>query len=179
MSNPASDAHVPILCRDNIDCIEQLLRVIDSLSDVQYTQSVAPCNSGIGVHFRHILDHYDAFLAGLNNGLVDYDARDRDAHTEMSRSTARQRLFSVSERLAAVDEQSLSRALDVRMDCGSNCDISAPSSVSRELQFLVSHTVHHDALIAAAAKSLGVAMEPGYGVAPSTLRYARGGPQSV
>ena len=46
----------------------------------------------------------------------------------------------------------------------------AASTLSRELQFLVSHTVHHDALIAAAARALGVATEPDFGIAPSTLK---------
>ena len=41
----------------------------------------------------------------------------------------------------------------------------------RELLFLISHTVHHFALIAFMLRSFGI--EPGdkFGVAPSTLRY--------
>jgi hypothetical protein len=48
------------------------------------------------------------------------------------------------------------------------------TSVGRELQFLVSHTVHHYAVIAAMLRPQGV--EPGadFGVAPSTLVYEQG-----
>ena len=70
------------------------------------------------------------------------------------------------------------RQVDVRMDCGSNCETTAVSSVARELQFLVSHTVHHDALIAAAARHLGVDVDSCYGIAPSTLRFVRRGQQT-
>jgi len=39
------------------------------------------------------------------------------------------------------------------------------------LQVLSSHTVHHFALIAMTLRLHGVEMEPGFGMAPSTLRY--------
>ena len=45
------------------------------------------------------------------------------------------------------------------------------SSVSRELQVLSSHTVHHFALIAVTLRAQGVQMDPDFGMAPSTLRY--------
>jgi len=45
------------------------------------------------------------------------------------------------------------------------------SSVSRELQVLSSHTIHHFALIAMTLRLHGVEMDPDFGMAPSTLRY--------
>ena len=47
------------------------------------------------------------------------------------------------------------------------------SSVKRELQFLLSHTIHHYSLVAVALRTQG--FEPGaaFGVAPSTLRHRR------
>ena len=45
------------------------------------------------------------------------------------------------------------------------------SSLSRELQALSSHTVHHFALIAVTLRAHGVQMDPEFGMAPSTLRY--------
>ena len=43
--------------------------------------------------------------------------------------------------------------------------------ISRELQVLSSHTVHHFALIAVTLRMHGVEMDPDFGMAPSTLRY--------
>jgi hypothetical protein len=45
------------------------------------------------------------------------------------------------------------------------------SSLSRELQVLSSHTVHHFALIAVTLRAHGVQMDPDFGMAPSTLRH--------
>jgi hypothetical protein len=45
------------------------------------------------------------------------------------------------------------------------------SSVSREMQALSSHTIHHFALIAVTLKALGVNVDCNFGVAPSTLRH--------
>ena len=70
-----------------------------------------------------------------------------------------------------------SRALQVALDCTEDeAPRWAPSSVARELQFLVSHTVHHYAVIAAMLRPQGI--EPGvdFGVAPSTLKYEQGAP---
>jgi hypothetical protein len=47
------------------------------------------------------------------------------------------------------------------------------SSARRELQFLLSHTVHHYALIAMICRQYGVGVEEDFGVAPSTLKYRR------
>lgn len=173
MIRSESDALMHSLVGDNTRCIDQLLEVLACLSDAQYRQPAPPCHSGIGAHFRHILDHYDAFLGGLAQGIVNYDARQRDEQTERSRDVAADRLRAVRTAIGALTDAEQPRQVDVRMDCGSNCETMAHSSVARELQFLVSHTVHHDALIAAAALHLGVDVDSCYGVAPSTLRFVR------
>ena len=45
------------------------------------------------------------------------------------------------------------------------------TSLARELEFLVSHTVHHYALVAVLAHAHGVIMPADFGMAPSTLKY--------
>jgi hypothetical protein len=47
------------------------------------------------------------------------------------------------------------------------------SSIGRELQFLLSHTIHHYALIALALRLQGYEPSAEFGVAPSTLQYWR------
>ena len=54
-------------------------------------------------------------------------------------------------------------------DGGHGC----PSTVRRELIFLVSHTVHHYALIAVMLRHQAVGLPADFGVAPSTLRHQR------
>ena len=146
------------LCADNISALTRLRAVIAQLNAAQYTASVTPCDSGIGAHVRHILDHYDALWTGMESGHINYDVRERDHGTEVDRDTAARRIDEQIDRLTALADRPLRDTLTVCMDCGSqqSTEIAAPTSLVRELQFLVSHTVHHDALIAAAAKQLSV-----------------------
>jgi hypothetical protein len=43
--------------------------------------------------------------------------------------------------------------------------------VGRELQYLLSHTIHHYAIIGSILRAQGVEPGPDFGVAPSTLRH--------
>ncbi|MEO0575319.1 MAG: DinB family protein [Pseudomonadota bacterium] len=163
------------LCHDNIDCLERMGRLIQRLTDAQYVASQTPCVNGIGAHVRHILDHFDAFMSGLETGSVDYDARQRDKDTECQRTVALARNQTIKKRLHNLTAHALPESLSVCMDCGSTASsrLATTSNALRELQFLVSHTVHHDALIAAAVVAMDVTPEAGYGIAPSTLRHQR------
>ena len=63
------------------------------------------------------------------------------------------------------------------MDCGwhKECDESSvqwqTSTIGRELQFLVSHSVHHFAMIRGISQRGGEELDGDFGMAPSTLRY--------
>ena len=60
------------------------------------------------------------------------------------------------------------------MDTGSDSDDQwAPSTIVRELQFLLSHTVHHFALISTMNSINNVATPENFGIAPSTLVHRR------
>ena len=68
------------------------------------------------------------------------------------------------------------------MDCGESHgeeSTVSPSTIERELKFLVSHTVHHYAIIALQLRHQGVEPGPEFGVAPSTLRYEQGVPSGA
>ena len=47
----------------------------------------------------------------------------------------------------------------------------SPSTVGREIMYSVAHAVHHYALIGVMCGIMGLAMPPGFGVAPSTLKH--------
>ena len=129
----------------------------------------------LGQHARHCLDHAAALVRGVAEGVVDYDRRERSTRTESDPTHA----AVVARELAAafedlVDRVAPERALEVHAACGTDHEECAqPSSFGRELQFLVSHTVHHLAMIAAICREHGVAVAADFGVAPSTLRHRR------
>lgn len=164
-----------IFAEDNIRFLKQGLDLIQGLSDDAYTRSSHPeYTSGVGGHLRHCLDHYTNFLAGLPRGRIDYDARQRDERIETDRAYATRVIQNLIRGLAEVQERDADRAVTIKMDGGDESDASlwwSHSSAVRELQFLVSHTVHHYALIALILRSNGLAPAADFGVAPSTLRY--------
>ena len=161
--------------RDTVDFLRQGLELLADLSDEEYVRNFPPSfESPIGTHVRHIVDHYTCFLDGLETGSIDYDNRARDGSVETDRSAAAAAMSAVVDRLLAIDVSARDRELAVHMDCGGGPDeagLRGRSSVQRELQFLVSHTVHHYALVAVMLRLEGREPFDGFGVSPSTLKY--------
>lgn len=152
-------------------------RAVDLASNIAGTDFVATspefCDSTIGQHLRHCLDHFDSFLQGLEQGAVDYDTRARDDAEETSPDTARARATNLRTRLAeSLASRPLNRRIKVRSACTLEGEVTwHESTLGRELQFLVSHTVHHFAMLAAIAHHRGIPTPKDLGVAPSTLRW--------
>jgi hypothetical protein len=146
----------------------QAIDVLDQLDDEAY-RSV---RHRLGGHVRHILEFYECFLDGVGTQHVDYDARRRDREVETGRAAAKEKAVELLRRLESSTAQG-DKLVWVRMEdaSGDVDDAWMLSSVSRELQSVRSHTVHHFALIAANLCELGVRLGSDFGVAPSTLRF--------
>ncbi|MFN3244127.1 MAG: DinB family protein [Planctomycetota bacterium] len=129
--------------------------------------------SSIGMHVRHCLDHYATLLQGLRTGRFDYDQRGRAVDVECDRECAARWARSLRDDLGAIlRDTDLTSAVDVRTASTPNGQVDwQRSSVGRELQFLVSHTVHHSAMVAASCRVRGLPVSADHGVAPSTLRH--------
>ena len=173
MSAPPSTRHR--LVEDNVALLRQGVAVLESLPDGLYAAEEARVSSsGIGGHVRHCIDYYRCLLRGLDSGRVDYDRRERDERIERDRDHAVASMRALIEDLRGLAETDLEPALQVKMDCGLEDEAHAPwsrSSVPRELHALISHTVHHYALVAVVLRLQGVEPPAEFGVAPSTLRH--------
>ncbi len=156
---------MPPLVAGNVALLAQGIAAVERIGPARYADATG--GSSIGSHVRHILDHYRCFLDGLASGRIDYDARARDPRLEVEPDPAVTAIQRTMEEVAALGDPSLDRPLAV----DANGDRGAASTVRRELGFLLSHTVHHYAVIALMAKSSGVTLDPDFGVAPSTLAY--------
>jgi uncharacterized damage-inducible protein DinB len=157
-----------------MDCLRQALVLMELLTekDLQ-APAKGVFSSTIGGHLRHVTDHYRSFLSGLAEGMVDYDARERSVAMERDPKAATDVLNDCLEGLAQLADLPTDVELKVKMDCGAATEWSR-SGILRELQFLLSHTVHHFALIVAVGSEVGIRKYPeGFGVAPSTLRYEK------
>ena len=161
------------LVHDNAACLEQGMTLLRQLAPADYMARCPACfNSSVGGHIRHNTDHYEQFLAGWAEGKVDYDARTRAARVESEPTYAADLMRRLRIALEAIPNEALDAELQVKMDGGSSAAWSR-STVRRELQFLLSHTIHHYALIVAIlhAHDLAAEIPTGFGVAPSTLKH--------
>ncbi len=157
------------------EVLEQERMLLGSLEITVYTApGTGAFRSSIGAHIRHNLDHFTSFFDGLEYGRIDYEARRRDDGIARSPEHA---LADIEKHLAALEalfdapEQSI--AVREENDSGDATLRWLDSSVGRELQFLLGHTVHHHAIIALLLSQHGVDLPEGFGVAPSTQRYER------
>jgi len=154
--------------------LEQGIAFLHSLSPAQYAARSPACfNTSIGGHIRHNYDHFACFLDGLPRGEVDYDARARDPRMETDPAHAALRLAATARALGELDSAALACDLRVTADGGSGVRVWTRSTPARELQFLISHTIHHYAMIAVICHGLSVALDPAFGVAPSTQRHLK------
>lgn len=177
------------LLHDNVRLLEQGLALLAGLDEETYRSPRPDAGlSGAGSHVRHCIDFYDRFLESLAEDAtgeetgeetgprarLDYDRRQRDERLERCPRTARAKIRGVIEALRERVPARAGRALVVKADAEGVTADDAPwadSSVERELQVLLSHTVHHYALIAVALRLHGHPVDEEFGVAPSTLRY--------
>lgn len=159
----------------NIFFLNQGVEILSKISDEMYSSNDNVYHiNGVGKHFRHIVEHYFSFL-NEKDKLVDYDARDREKNLETNRKHMINSIEQVIEqlKLKADDINYLEFEVFVRSNEGVGVENSPlnKSTNRRELQFLVSHTVHHYALIGLILKSMDVEVAPEFGVAPSTLKF--------
>ena len=111
-----------------------------------------------------------SFLDGFDGGTIDYDARARDVRIATSRLVATQTIRDLIARLRAVPQDD--KPLRTKMDSDTeSAALWSLSSVQRELQYLLAHTIHHYALIAVLLRLQGYQPQEDFGVAPSTLKF--------
>ncbi len=144
------------------------IRLLENLDNEVYIKTCDGVGS-VGSHFRHNLDFAVNLLKGLENGEIDYNNRERDLRVETNRQFAKERFLFLTRSLENISQDDFEREILVRSEIDGN--VWHRSSVGRELEFLLSHTVHHFALIAEKLHSFGIEVSADFGVAPSTLKF--------
>jgi uncharacterized damage-inducible protein DinB len=157
--------------------VTALLRLLDQLRDVielldldTYASAPSHRRSGsIGAHVRHSLDHVAAFLDAIGRGAMSYDDRARGTAVESRPEAAVARIDALTSALLDLDARALDTPLrlDVQLDpAGASC--SVVSTVGRELAYVISHTVHHNATMAVLLSEIGVNVPARFGMAAAT-----------
>jgi uncharacterized damage-inducible protein DinB len=159
--------------RPLIALLEQLGGVVSQLSDKQYAQKpVGVIDSSVGGHVRHCLDHVRSLINATETGEINYEHRRRGTMIESSTDAACAQVAEFVNELSAIDDQDV---LDMPLNMTVLLSADEPaivveSTVGRELAYVLAHTIHHNALIAAMVNTLGGWLPARFGYAPSTMK---------
>jgi hypothetical protein len=148
----------------------QMRSMIERLDDEAYRRPAPGRTSGgVGGHVRHCLDHIAALVSATRSGVVEYDRRHRGTTVETCRMAALQQIASLAGQLAGLDASVLDEPLLVESQIDpSGAMILTRSSVCREVAFVISHTVHHNAIVAQLLAAHDVNLGARFGMAPAT-----------
>jgi len=153
--------------------LDQLRDVVVSLDTDQYKCSqVTTFGGSIGGHVRHCLDHIAALITGADTGVIDYDHRERGTDIETNPVAAMAEVDRLASLLADLPSDITDREVQVHVMLSTDGSVTRlGSTIGRELAFVLSHTIHHGAMIAGMVRALGGDVPTGFGLAPSTIAY--------
>ncbi|NVJ63332.1 MAG: DinB family protein [Flavobacteriaceae bacterium] len=148
--------------------LSQLQNLLEQIDPKIYSQSFEELsNASIGQHIRHIVELFQALDSGYESGIVCYDNRKRDPLIELDPNAALSALDQILLNLLKEDKE-----LQVDYQFLSNQQKNIQSSYQRELLYNLEHSIHHQAIIKVALRTLrSVEIDENFGVAPSTIRY--------
>ncbi|CAM3438153.1 DinB family protein [Halomonas lysinitropha] len=161
------------LVEENLLTLAQLRSMVADLTPEGYRQAFGEHGRHtLGKHVRHIIDHYDALLDGLDRDaeVIDYEQRRRDEVLEQWPQQAASHLAGIEARLLSLGSGPSPDALSLGYPLDDDT-LTLASSLNRELAFLTSHSIHHMAIIALLAEQSGIHLPETFGVHPSTLRH--------
>jgi hypothetical protein len=150
---------------------ETLLGELDN--DCYVRKLPAAFDAAIGGHYRHCLDHFRSLLDSAHARDLNYDLRERGTLIESDRFAALNATRDLRERYQQLSPACLEHQLNVtcKTSYAINGSQVSPSTVGREIMYVVAHAVHHFALIGMMGGLMGLKMPAGFGVAPSTMKH--------
>ncbi|MTI13728.1 DinB family protein [Sansalvadorimonas verongulae] len=158
----------------NCDSLLEIKSQLSGLSSSLYTRKPQYTGGSIGVHVRHIIEHYHMLFDGLPGGMICYDNRVRNSLLEQSSAAVLSALAGIVSRLQAlIGEKNHSLTLKAVVSGCSDEQLSTQTTLVRELMFIHSHTLHHQAIIAMILKAESVDISDNFGVAPATLQFRK------
>lgn len=155
-----------------LEALHQVLELIDLVDD-DYSRIPKTALSPIGKHVRHIVDHLWAFQEGMRTGCVDYNVRHRDTALETEPKFAENALHKFIAWFKAESLQRQDITVISEISASHLEQVRIPSSINRELAYLINHTLHHVAYASVLARSMGIAVPQYLGTAPATASYLR------
>lgn len=155
------------------DVLKQGLSLLSDLGDHSYSRMAGPpFGTSIGQHYRHVLEHFQCFLEGLETGEINYDARRRDRRLETEVKFASLTTCEILHALQHFTDQQIAQKCKATTSLAQGSAASTfDSNAARELAYCVGHAVHHYAIIRIVANGIGVNVGSEFGFAASTLKH--------
>ncbi|MFY7826672.1 MAG: hypothetical protein ACOVQ4_06080 [Flectobacillus sp.] len=156
----------------SLEIIAQLKDLLSSMDTAQYTQPLAVFSgSSVGQHVRHTVEFFQCFILGLEDGIVDYDARKRDFLIENSLTYTLDCLDSITHNISRISDGQKSLLMATYYD--NIIPEMVISNVQRELVYLIEHAIHHFALLRIGIQENfpEISLASDFGVAYSTVKY--------
>ena len=129
--------------------------------------------ASIGGHARHILEFTQILAGSAKDGVVDYERRQRQKqfeHDPVAALEAFQQAMKDLERLLEVN--GAAKALTVKEMPGFGLSqIAVPSSLGREVFYVIEHAIHHFALIKIIAQDWQCDLGNDFGVGIATRMH--------
>jgi hypothetical protein len=153
--------------------LDQLKQAIRSLDNAVYAAPMPILsNNTIGMHVRHILEFYQCLIFGIvKEENINYDKRLRNIIVETDSVFAVEIIEAVQFAINGLEDDT---AICVIFSPGfSNDLLYTNSSISRELCYLMEHSIHHMAIIKMAYLQVlpELILPENFGVAFSTIKH--------
>jgi uncharacterized damage-inducible protein DinB len=165
--------HRPELLTAAQDVLKQGLSLLSDLGDHSYSCVAGPpFGTSIGQHYRHVLEHFQCFLEGLEAGEINYDERRRDRRLEIEVKFASLTTCEILQTLQHLTDQRFAQECRATTSLGyASAASTFNSNAARELAYCIGHAVHHYAIIRIVANGIGVSVAGEFGFAASTLKH--------
>ena len=149
--------------------LNELVSLLNQISNDDFT---SPCkglsDSTIGEHTRHIIEMFQCLENQYEDGVVNYDKRNRDYQIQTDTNFALQSIAEIKNKL---EKENKNLVLQQIVD---EEELYIESNYFRELLYNLEHCIHHQALIKVAVLQLEhLQIDADFGVARSTIEYRK------
>jgi len=158
------------------ELLGQIDGVIKECKEEDYSKPLEIFNGAtIGQHVRHTLEFFICLFDARNDGIINYDKRNRDEVIETDKKFACAIISSIMEFLNKSEDDFLVE-FEADYSFSGNSNLKMPSSFYRELSYNIEHAIHHMALLKIGVQSSlqYIKLPDHFGVASSTVRYQSG-----
>ena len=155
--------------------LENVHSICTTVSAADYSRKLPSFyNGSVGAHVRHILNHYEAIVRGLEGVKepIQYDKRIRSSDLETDPLAA---LSLCNSCISAIQNRQVDSGHIIKVEfiCDKSGDVfQVESTLDRELAFVSHHGIHHLSTVRIMMESIGYSFpDKLLGVAPSTANF--------